>query len=140
MRAAAIRRIAFPTPEDAPFLLLASASAVIHVGANVVLIPAFGIFGAAVASILGYGTGALILLAVPGTRAFITPLFRASAVPVLASLMFLVVARVVGLYLLLGALVCGAVSTANTSPPGSAQGGCDDLPHPPQQQGARRSR
>ena len=90
-------------------LVLSLASALVNVLINLILIPAFGISGAAIATLLAYGTGTILLLLLRETRHYITPLFKAAVVPILASLMFVLVALGIRGNLVNGLLVSGAV-------------------------------
>lgn len=91
---------------------LALASAVVNVLTNLVLIPPLGIAGAAIATMLAYGTGSVILWAFRSTRAYIAPLLGAALIPLVASGIFAGVVLTARMPMLVGLMAGGGLYLA----------------------------
>lgn len=94
-------------------LILASISAVVNVGVNLLLIPSLGIVGAALATVAAQVTWPIVLWLLRDTRAFVAPVFRVSLVPLLATLVFVGVAQLSRQPVIAATAICAVVYLAS---------------------------
>ena len=90
-------------------LVLGGVSAVLNIVLNLLFIPKWGIVGSSWATLVSYGAGSILLLFSSHTRPYILPFWRASLVPLLASLPILVIKSELRLHWILGMCVCALV-------------------------------
>ena len=90
-------------------LVITVITAIIKVVMNLALVPRLGITGASMAALLAYAAGSLLLLSARQTQAYVTPMFRATLIPALVSLVVTVVVAWLDLELIQSGLDVGAL-------------------------------